>query len=95
MVKHTTKRDVTALLLQPPEMLLQGLLRGDISIGKVKQVRSSMSLSVNKSEHSYPICFNNLLQRCDKILMPFIRPIFNAAILADFSVAVGEFKKVC
>ncbi|KAL4002450.1 hypothetical protein ACH3XW_3505 [Acanthocheilonema viteae] len=81
-------RNVMALLQQPPEMLLQGLLPSDISINEVKQVRPpgiQRAITAIREEK---------LKRCNKVLTPFVRRIFNSASPIDFSAAVGEFRKL-
>ncbi|CAG9530466.1 unnamed protein product [Cercopithifilaria johnstoni] len=84
----TQLRNVMALLLQPPEILLQGLLPSDISINEVRQLRPP------SIQRAITAIREEKLKKCDKILTPFIRPIFDAATLTDFSVAVGESKKL-
>ncbi|CAG9530272.1 unnamed protein product [Cercopithifilaria johnstoni] len=81
-------RDITVLLLQPPEILLQGLLPNDISINEIKQVRPpgiQRAITAIKEE---------TLKRCDKILTLFVRRILNPVTHTDFSVAIDEFKKL-
>uniref|UniRef100_A0AAF5PQW5 ZSWIM3 N-terminal domain-containing protein n=1 Tax=Wuchereria bancrofti TaxID=6293 RepID=A0AAF5PQW5_WUCBA len=80
-------RDVMIVLLQPPEILLQGNLPTDISIDEVKQVRPPgihRAITAIREEK---------LKRCDEIFARFVQHIFNAISRPKFLVAVGEFKK--
>uniref|UniRef100_A0A1I7W0E8 FLYWCH-type domain-containing protein n=1 Tax=Loa loa TaxID=7209 RepID=A0A1I7W0E8_LOALO len=80
-------RDVMIVLLQPPEILLQGKLPTDISINEVKRVRPPCI------QRAIAAIREEKLKRCDKIVAPFVQHIFNAISRHDFSVAVREFKK--
>uniref|UniRef100_A0AAF5RUX9 ZSWIM3 N-terminal domain-containing protein n=1 Tax=Wuchereria bancrofti TaxID=6293 RepID=A0AAF5RUX9_WUCBA len=80
-------RDVMIVLLQPPEILLQGNLPTDISIDEVKQVRPPgihRAITAIREEK---------LKRCDEIFARFVQHIFNAISRPEFVVAVQEFKK--
>ncbi|VIO90721.1 Uncharacterized protein BM_BM5981 [Brugia malayi] len=80
-------RDVMIVLLQPPEILLQGNLPTDISIDEVKQVRPPgihRAITAIREEK---------LKRCDSIFARFVQHIFNAISRPEFVVAVREFKK--
>ncbi|EFO16184.1 hypothetical protein LOAG_12323 [Loa loa] len=80
-------RDVMIVLLQPPEILLQGKLPNDISINEVKWVRPP------RIQRAIAAIREEKLKRCDKIFAPLVQDIFNATSRHDFLMAVREFKK--